>query len=87
MSAENCLRESLVTKFACATCGKRLNLSYRPVEGASKDPGMAREEPTGAAMVCQVVYVEPCYTCLEPVREVQSALKSFAKLAAIGSPK
>lgn len=87
MSAENCIRESLVTKFACASCGLRLNLSYRPEDGASKSHGMACEEPTGAAMVCQVVYVEPCYTCFAPVREVQSAMKSLAKLASIGSTK
>ena len=78
----NGMRETLVTKFACAACGNRLNLSYRPAEGATKDPGYSREEPTGAAMVCQVVYIEPCQTCLEPVRKVQTLARMFHDLAA-----
>ena len=81
MSADNFMREYLVTKFACANCGQRLNLSYRPKECAATRPGYVMGEPTGAAMVEQVVYLEPCEACLAPARDAQRAMQTLVKIA------
>ena len=65
-------REFLVTKFKCAACGGLLTLSY---EAPKTGVDYAEGEPTGAAMVQQVVAIEPCFQCIKPVNEVKQALK------------
>lgn len=67
-------REFLVTKFKCAACGGLLKLSY---EAPKNGIDYAEGEPTGAAMVQQIVAIEPCFQCMKPVREVKQALKTL----------
>ena len=69
-------RQFLVTKMVCAKCGSNLNLTYDVPKQAGR---YVQGEPTGAAMVEQLVAVEPCMTCMEPVVAVQTALALLAK--------
>jgi hypothetical protein len=64
-------REFLVTKMVCAKCGSNLSLTYEVPMGSGR---YAEGEPTGAAMVQQVVAVESCKTCMEPLHRLQQAL-------------
>lgn len=70
-------REFLITKMVCAKCGSNLSLTYDVPKGAGK---YAQGEPTGADMVQQVVAVEPCAMCLEPLHRMRRALKIFDDL-------
>lgn len=74
------IREFLVTKMVCAKCGGNLSLSYEKPQGAGQ---YAYGEPTGAAMVQQIVAVEPCESCMAPVRRVQVALEVLQKGGAV----
>lgn len=67
-------REFLVTKFKCAACGGLLKLSY---EAPKTGIAYAEGEPTGAAMVQQIVAIEPCFQCAKPVNDVRQALKTL----------
>lgn len=67
-------REFLVTKMVCAKCGSNLSLSYETPQGAGR---YSDGEPTGAAMVRQVVAVEPCQPCMEPMQKLQEALATL----------
>jgi hypothetical protein len=69
-------REFLVTKFKCAACGGMLKLSYEALKTGSD---YSEGEPTGAAMVQQIVAVEPCFQCTKPAREVSQALNTLIK--------
>lgn len=73
-------RQFLVTKFKCAVCGGVLNLTYDKPQNARTTGNYCEGEPTGAAMVEQHVYVEPCVTCFEPVKQVRGALKTLARV-------
>lgn len=64
-------REFLVTKMVCAKCGSNLGLSYDIPRGAGQ---CSSGEPTGAAMVQQLVAVEPCGPCMAPLKKLQEAL-------------
>lgn len=77
-------REFLITKFACATCGNKLELAT----GAAPNGNWrshSEGEPTGAAMVQQVVAVVPCRTCTEPAREVTRAVTMLMKHAGLAT--
>lgn len=65
-------REFLVTKFVCAACGSNLQLAC----GAPPSAGRHAEgEPTGAAMVQQVVAVMPCDCTTRPLEEMRQAAR------------
>jgi len=68
------MREFLVTKFVCATCGGNLKLTYDVPKCAGHH---ANGEPTGAAMVQQLVAVEPCAPCLRPLEEMRNAARTL----------
>lgn len=71
-------REFLITKFACAKCGGGLELSYDLPNHVDEH----REgEPTGAAMVQQVVAIKPCFVCMKPSKEVAAALRTILTAA------
>lgn len=65
-------REFLITKFVCSECGNNLRLTYETPEGAGV---YADGEPTGAAMVQQVVAIEPCEVATRPLEEMRRAAK------------
>ena len=67
-------RQFLITKFVCHACGANLNLSYDKKRGQ-----YAEGEPTGADMVESVISIEPCATCLRPLRELSLAIKALHK--------
>ena len=71
------MREFLITKFVCAKCGDNLELTYDKPSGAVRH---ADGEPTGAAKVEQVVVVEPCRRCLEPLENVRRAIGVLKEL-------
>lgn len=73
-------REFLVTKFACAKCGNNLSVSPAVQPRAGRH---AEGEPTGAAMVQQVVAVEPCRLWLAPLQEMRMAIKTLASCVAM----
>lgn len=66
------MREFLITKFVCSKCGSNLQLTYDAPKGAGR---YAEGEPTGAAMVQQVVAVEPCECSTRPLEEMRRAAK------------
>lgn len=68
------MREFLITKFICATCGSNLELTY---DLPRKDADHAEGEPTGAAKVEQLVGVLPCKTCFQPLLDVKKALETL----------
>ena len=76
----NSYRSHLVTVFACATCGNALTLSYDE-EGKTRRAS-SEGEPTGAAMVRNVIAVEPCQACLRPGRDLQDAVATLLQVAA-----
>lgn len=66
------MREFLITKFVCSKCGNNLKLTYNTPKGAGR---YAEGEPTGAAMVEQVVAIEPCECATRPLEEMRNAAK------------
>lgn len=66
------MREFLITKLVCSKCGSNLQLTYNAPKGAGR---YADGEPTGAAMVQQVVAVEPCECATRPLEEMRLAAK------------
>ena len=87
-------RPFLITTFRCAACGGPLGLVY-PKEmpeaavkaanafgmGELHDPQIERiEEPTGADQVGLTVYITPCYTCQQPLRDLQSGVAKLRKV-------
>jgi len=66
------MREFLITKFVCSTCGSNLQLTYETPKGAGR---YAEGEPTGAAMVQQTVAIEPCECATRPLEEIRHAAK------------
>ena len=66
------MREFLITKLVCSKCGSNLQLTYNAPKGAGR---YADGEPTGAAMVQQVVAVEPCECATRPLEEIRLAAK------------
>jgi hypothetical protein len=65
-------REFLITKFVCAKCGTNLQLSYdKPKSAGSYIDG----EPTGAAMVQNLIAIEPCDVSMEPLEAMKKAFK------------
>ncbi len=71
--ADDFMRNHLVIKFKCVECGEMLKLSYDIPKGSNYIEG----EPTGAAMVGQVIGVHPCEGCLAPARKLQEAVKTL----------
>jgi hypothetical protein len=67
------MREFLITKFVCAACGNNLQLTYDIPKGAGRF--CAQDEPTGAAMVQQLVAIEPCKCTTRPLEEMRNAAK------------
>ena len=65
-------REFLVMKFVCSKCGENLQLTYEVPNNSGK---YAKGEPTGAAMVEQVVAIEPCECSVRPLEEMRRAVK------------
>ena len=63
------MRNFLVTKMCCSVCGNMLELTYKKPEKTS--PGHCVGEPTGAYMVEQAVYLEPCRTCMRPLEDMR----------------
>lgn len=72
-------REFLVTKLVCAKCGTNLSLSDETPQGAGR---YSEGEPTGASMLRQVVAVEPCQPCMEPLRKLKDALATLKGVSA-----
>lgn len=70
-------RQYLVLKPVCANCGSNLNLTYDAPKGAGQ---YAEGEPTGAAMVEQLVGVEPCDRCMEPLHRARKAMAALLEL-------
>ena len=68
------MREFLVTKMVCATCGGNLQLTYDVPTRAGHH---AQGEPTGAHMVQQLVAVEPCRKCMAPLEQMRAAAKTL----------
>jgi hypothetical protein len=66
------MREFLITKFVCARCGGNLKLTYDAPKSAGRH---ADGEPTGAAMVQQIVVIEPCKCTTQPIDEMRRAAK------------
>lgn len=66
------MREFLITKFVCSKCGENLELTYDTPKCAGRH---AAGEPTGAAMVQQVVVIEPCDCMTRPLDEMRRAAK------------
>ena len=66
------MREFLITKLVCSKCGSNLQLTYNAPKGAGR---YADGEPTGAAMVQQVVAVEPCECATRPLEKMRLAAK------------
>lgn len=66
------MREFLITKFVCSTCGNNLRLTYDAPKGAGR---YVDGEPTGSAMVQQVVAIEPCECVTRPLDEMRRAAK------------
>lgn len=64
------MREYLLTKFVCSKCGSNLRLTYDIPKGAGR---CANLEPTGAAMVQQLVAIEPCHCVTAPLDEIKRA--------------
>lgn len=71
------MRQMLVTKFACASCGNLLNLTYDSPKASV--PKYVESEPTGAAMVEAMFLIEPCQTCLQPAQRVREAVETLLK--------
>lgn len=65
------MRQFLVSKFACSECGTLLSIE------SGKSSNYAEGQPTGSEMVESVVLVEPCSTCLRPMREMKEAVKTL----------
>jgi hypothetical protein len=65
------MREFLITKFVCVNCGKNLQLTYDVPKFSNN---YADGEPTGAAMVQQIVAIEPCKCTTRPLEEMRNAL-------------
>jgi hypothetical protein len=66
------MREFLITKFVCSKCGNNLQLTYDAAKCAGK---YAEGQPTGAAMVQQVVTIEPCECATRTLEEIRRAAK------------
>lgn len=66
------MREYLITKFVCSKCGANLQLTYDAPKGAGRH---SEGEPTGAAMVQQVVVIEPCECTTRPLEEMRKAAR------------
>lgn len=63
-------REFLLTKFVCASCGEALELTYDKPPASAQ--GLYSEgQPTGAAMVQQLVSVLPCECATRPLEEMR----------------
>lgn len=67
------MRNHLITKFVCSSCGSALLLSYDIPKGANNR--YSEDEPTGAAMVEKTVAIQPCKKCLEPANKIKDAVK------------
>lgn len=72
-------RQYLVLKPVCAKCGSNLNLTYDVPKGAGQH---AQGEPTGASMVEQLVAIEPCERCMEPLHRARKAMAALMELKA-----
>lgn len=71
VNSDKKMRKFLITKLICSRCGENLSLTYDKPKGSSKH---ADGEPTGGEKVEVRVAVEPCDTCLRPIKEVEEAL-------------
>jgi hypothetical protein len=78
------MREFLVTKFVCSKCGSNLHLTHDVPIGAGK---YANGEPTGAAMVQQLIAVEPCAACMRPLEEMCDAARTLIAINEIYKKK
>ena len=72
------MRQMLITKFACATCGNLLNLTYEAPKNAGLDQWV-HGEPTGALMVQHTYWIEPCKPCIEPAERMKQAVETLLK--------
>jgi len=75
--SEDFIRNSLVTAFVCVECGSNLSLSYKSKKGSGR---MVDDEPTGAAMVKNVIYIYPCEKCLEPAIKAKQAVMALMEI-------
>ncbi len=73
--SENSMRKNLVTTFHCHECGTQLSLSYKPKDGVRERP--LEDGFTGAAMVGNRLWIEPCHRCKEPAEKVMQAVKTL----------
>lgn len=69
------MREFLITKFVCSKCGSNLQMTYDVPKAAGRH---AAGEPTGADMVQQIVAIEPCEKCMQPLEELRAAARVLA---------
>lgn len=70
----NSVRDSLIMRFNCASCGKRLNLSY-PKDDFEMDSRYSPGDPTGAKVCYNIQLVEPCIGCVDKLRGPAERLK------------
>ena len=69
------MRSTLETHIRCAQCGTNLELCYEDKARKAIQRGTLASNITGADKVEHSVFVEPCKTCLEPLKRLQQALK------------
>lgn len=78
------MRQFLLTKFVCATCGTPLEVTRNIPTDAG---GYVEGEPTGAAKVEQLVAVVPCRSCAEPAEKLANAVATLLDAARKGDPR
>jgi hypothetical protein len=68
------MRQYLVTKFVCATCGNNLEISSKPFTGLAR---YAEGEPSGAYKHESVIQLEPCENCMRPLEDMRRAARTL----------
>ena len=73
-------REFLVTKFVCSDCSRNLQLAEVQNKVVDK---YSEGEPTGAAMIKQVVSVVPCVCVTRKLEDLKAAARTFVALGEV----
>jgi len=69
------MRSTLEIHVRCAQCGTNLELCYEDKARKTIQKWTLAFSITGADKVEHSIFVEPCKTCLEPVKRLQQAIK------------
>lgn len=68
------MRKFLVTKFACAKCNSNLHIADGPMpKWAPHESG----EPTGCETHENVILLEPCQKCMQPLEDMRQAARTL----------